>query len=855
MSQQTPLLRFPRRAARALLLAATLALPLAAPRAAWADAFDRADLRRIESRVQDVAARAMPAVVALTHKAGMGVASGTGTVVTPEGLVVTAAHVVAGAEKVDVTFPDGTTRTGKVLGADAGRDVALVKINEPGPYAFVKLGHSGKLKPGDLIVALGHAGGFDERRKPPVRFGRIFDTNLRGFLRTDCTLVGGDSGGPSFDLDGNLVGVHSWVSAEISVNSDAPVDAVRDAWDRMLAGERWGQPINQPKLPNIPPAELAGLDVKKFVGRVAAAAAGSGGQLAATPAQIRKWLTECGMDPAKVKAMDDAAVGKFVGRVMGGSAKVEAKPAPAGPKKPAADLAGLDAAKFQARFADGKPLPATAGEARAALAADGMAADRLAAMSDFEVGMLVQRVARADGTPTPRPTTKPATRPADPPATKPAGNVAGDLPAGLDAGKLRNRLLAEAAGTGGRLQVTPEGLKQWLKDAGMPADKADKLTPAEASAILQKALGGMAGVGRGPGGPPAPAAAAIAEMDRAILNTVGNDLRRTVPAVATIREGDKSLSLATVVRADGFLLTKKSEVAGAKGPLTARFADGRSLAARVVKTFDEHDLALVRVEADNLTAASFDGEPRAEAYNKLKPGSFVFAPGTSVDQPMLAMGAVSVPGRSLRDEGGYLGVGLAEKDGHVTCGAVAPGGPAERAGLKAGDVLLSIDGQAVTKPAELSKRVRAAGPGKVVRIAYRRGDEDERTVEVTLGDRTALPTDDTSKGGTGKGGNQPGTVASKVRSGFPLILQHDLPLTAQECGGPIVDLAGEVVGLNIARAGRVDTYAIPAPTIAGLLGKVDFEELKRPAEKGKAEEKENEKQEQKAETRPKSENP
>src|SRR5947209_3636226 len=82
-----------------------LALSLLLPRLSSAEAFDRADLRRIESRVQAVAEQATPAIVALTHPAGMGTASGTGTVVSRDGIILTAAHVVANTEAVDVTFP------------------------------------------------------------------------------------------------------------------------------------------------------------------------------------------------------------------------------------------------------------------------------------------------------------------------------------------------------------------------------------------------------------------------------------------------------------------------------------------------------------------------------------------------------------------------------------------------------------------------------------------------------------------------------------------------------------------------------------------------------------------------------
>src|SRR5262249_43086894 len=65
--------------------------------------------------------------------------------------------------------------------------------------------------------------------------------------------------------------------------------------------------------------------------------------------------------------------------------------------------------------------------------------------------------------------------------------------------------------------------------------------------------------------------------------------------------------------------------------------------------------------------------------------------------------------------------------------------------------------------------------------------------------------------------NSMGTDRSERRTGFPVTLQHDTILKANECGGPLVDLEGRVIGINIARGGRTDTYAIPAQAILPLL--------------------------------------
>jgi serine protease Do len=75
-----------------------------------------------------------------------------------------------------------------------------------------------------------------------VRYGRILDINNseRGFLRTDNALVGGDSGGPLFDLQGRVIGIHSRIGPSITANMDVPVDTYRDTWERLVNSERWG---------------------------------------------------------------------------------------------------------------------------------------------------------------------------------------------------------------------------------------------------------------------------------------------------------------------------------------------------------------------------------------------------------------------------------------------------------------------------------------------------------------------------------------------------------------------------------------------------------------------------------------
>lgn len=198
-----------------------------------------ADLEKLESKVEAVAVKVQPSTVALvSEKVG---SSGSGVIVSKDGLILTAAHVVQGAEELTVNFPNGSKATGKVLGANYSKDIGMVKIEEKGPWPFVDLGKSNSLEAGDWVIAMGHSAGFDKFRTPPVRFGRVVSKGPGNFLTTDCRLIGGDSGGPLFDLDGKVIGINSSIGEDLKNNNHAGIDGFQEDWDRLIAGESWGR--------------------------------------------------------------------------------------------------------------------------------------------------------------------------------------------------------------------------------------------------------------------------------------------------------------------------------------------------------------------------------------------------------------------------------------------------------------------------------------------------------------------------------------------------------------------------------------------------------------------------------------
>ncbi len=200
------------------------------------------DLRAIEQHVGKVLQKVMPSIVGLRIGAGQG----SGVIIKSDGTILTAGHVSGKPDQsAAVILPDGKILKGKTLGQFKSIDSGMAKISEGDNYPAVEMGDSAGLKPGQWVIAIGHPGGFRKNRTPVVRVGRVLVANAF-LIRTDCVLVGGDSGGPLFDMQGRVVGIHSRIGgAAITENVHVPVNTFRETWDKLAAGESWGSGIGQ----------------------------------------------------------------------------------------------------------------------------------------------------------------------------------------------------------------------------------------------------------------------------------------------------------------------------------------------------------------------------------------------------------------------------------------------------------------------------------------------------------------------------------------------------------------------------------------------------------------------------------
>ncbi len=281
-------------------------------------------------------------------------------------------------------------------------------------------------------------------------------------------------------------------------------------------------------------------------------------------------------------------------------------------------------------------------------------------------------------------------------------------------------------------------------------------------------------------------------------------------SAATVRilaDGEE-VALGAVVEPNGYLVSKASVLSG---KITCRFKDGTEKEAKIVGEDATDDLALLHVEAANLPMVAWrEGDPPL-------PGSFVATAGPA-DQP-LAIGVVSSEVRRIfalaeppRPKA-WLGIELGGGPAGRTVKSVVRNSPAEKAGIAAGDEVRQIDGAAMASADQIVETVGGHVAGQTVKLLLHRQDNDV-TIVAKLAKPQPIPAPQDEWGGG---------PFSERRSGFPTALPHDTPLNPKDCGGPLVDTDGRTVGINIARALRTTTYALPASVVREAVGRMKRE--------------------------------
>jgi Do/DeqQ family serine protease len=168
------------------------------------------------------------------HQKGIG----SGVIVSPEGYILTNAHVVQGADRVTVTLIDGRTLRGTVVGADPATDLAVIKISA-GDLPTAALGDSASLVPGDWAIAIGNPYGLNSTVTAGVisAVGRTLpDGPEETFIQTDAAINPGNSGGPLVNTAGQVIGINTAEFANAQgIGFAIPIDTARGIMRQLIA--------------------------------------------------------------------------------------------------------------------------------------------------------------------------------------------------------------------------------------------------------------------------------------------------------------------------------------------------------------------------------------------------------------------------------------------------------------------------------------------------------------------------------------------------------------------------------------------------------------------------------------------
>jgi serine protease Do len=264
------------------------------------------------------------------------------------------------------------------------------------------------------------------------------------------------------------------------------------------------------------------------------------------------------------------------------------------------------------------------------------------------------------------------------------------------------------------------------------------------------------------------------------------------------------VALGAVVHRDGWIVSKSSEV---PDQFDVKLADGTKAVGAVRIRRTDMDLALIKIERDGLLPIEL------KTNREVPIGGWLIS--TDIRPSALSIGVVGVANRNVRPEKPVLGVRLEltpDRTQGAMVASIVDGGGADRAGIEIGDIIQTVDGKSYSKRDDVLDKLRSLQAGQFVELGILR---DERPIKITaqmmdlansLFDSTEMEVN--------------GHISARA-TGFQNVIQHDTVLQPHQCGGPIVDVEGNVVGLNIARNGRVASLAFHSrslePTIRDML--------------------------------------
>ncbi|MCU0710640.1 MAG: PDZ domain-containing protein [Pirellula sp.] len=273
---------------------------------------------------------------------------------------------------------------------------------------------------------------------------------------------------------------------------------------------------------------------------------------------------------------------------------------------------------------------------------------------------------------------------------------------------------------------------------------------------------------------------------RAFRDSVGNAWKSTVQ----ILNGNRQVALGAIVHSGGWIVSKSSEV---PDQCEVKLFDGTKAIGSTVLRKVDLDLAILKIEREGLQPVVLN--PKVD----VPLGGWLVS--TNIRSTPLNVGVLSVTKRNVPSERPVLGLRLGEApagQNGALIESVVDGGGADRAGVQVGDVIKAVDGVELPNRARVLDHLRSITAGQHATLTCDR-DGRKMTFRAQMMDLTSSLFDSTEMEVNGE-------ISSRA-TGFKNVMQHDTVLLPHQCGGPIVDIDGNFVGLNIARGGRVVSLA------------------------------------------------
>lgn len=267
---------------------------------------------------------------------------------------------------------------------------------------------------------------------------------------------------------------------------------------------------------------------------------------------------------------------------------------------------------------------------------------------------------------------------------------------------------------------------------------------------------------------------------------------------AVLQRGRNEVAYGTVISADGYILTKASEIGDGAG-LSILVDHDTYPAPKLIAIEPEWDVALFKIEATGLVPVRYSPEVDPQR------GTWVIANGaTTLLKRRPQVGIISANSREIPPAGGpVVGVELEEKSDRLVVKEVFDKTGAKEAGVLAGDILAEAGGKPLKIQQDLAEVVEQHRVGEELPIVIER-EGKKMDLKIKLAGRVDVFGEELTRN------DQMSGLFSTRRSGFPRVIQHDVIANKKTIGGPLLDLDGNCLGMNIARVDRCETYAIPA---------------------------------------------